>query len=188
MAFAADVRYSLRSFSRSPALASAVLLTLAIGMGSNAAVFGFIRGVFFRVFPFADPQQVVALFPADPPGQFGLWSFTDYAASRDRPSGLEGLAAVRQYRAAVKIGDLTLWRSVADVTPQFFDVLRLTAAAGALPASLDAAASGMPSAVISTVAWRQDYGARLDVVGSAIEVDGHERRIAAVAPTDFDGL
>jgi len=188
MGFAADVRYSLRSFSTSPAVASAVVLTLAIGVGSNAAVFGFIRGVFFPTVPFADPQRVVALFPADPPGQVGLWSYTDYAALRSRAARLEAVAAARQYRAAVKIGDLTVWRSVADVTPQFFEVLRLAAAAGALPTAQDAGASGQPSAVISTLAWHEDYGARADVVGSVIEIDGRQRRITGVAPADFDGL
>ena len=84
MALLADLKYSIRSFVRAPALTAALLLTIAIGIGSNAAVLGFIRGLVGRDLPLTGIDTLVSVFARDDDDGFGPMSLDDVQTLRAR--------------------------------------------------------------------------------------------------------
>jgi predicted permease len=171
MAVFADLRYSIRSLSRSPGLAAALLLSIALGAGSNASVLGFIRGLV------SDSKGIIAaglvsVFSRDADG-FGPFSYEDYVLFKSGVSAIESLSGIRESQSAVVIGGRSSVMTVAMATPEFNAVLELPASGGVL---------------ISRRLWTDEFGARTSVEGEAIDIDGRLLRVAGRVPDGFDGL
>jgi putative ABC transport system permease protein len=165
----------------------ALLLTVAFGVGSNAAVFGFIRGALFREPPVPDHGRVVALYRRDRAGEYQPSSYADFLSLKTRTEAFTSLAAVREDRAVVAVGDGSQWSPVAAVTADFFEVLGLVPSLGDFALREDATA--VPTdVVISDALWRREFQQRTDAVGALITVDDRACRIVGVTPSWFDGL
>ena len=174
-----DLRRSLRTLLRAPGLTAVIVLSLALGIGANAAVYSAVDALLFRPpAGVADPATLADVFTSQlNGGTYGPSSYDDYLSMA--PAGFEALAAVDD-RAdqAVRLGDRASAPRVAAVTAGYWNLLRVRPYAGAW------ASDGV---VLSYDAW-QGLGGDPAAVGQAISVAGREYRLAAIAPRGFRGL
>ncbi|HEY4305459.1 MAG TPA: ABC transporter permease [Gemmatimonadaceae bacterium] len=196
-----DVAYGLRVFSRKPAFAAVVILTLALGLGANTAIFTLIDAVLLRALPVSHPEQLVLLGnPARPGGRDGnltrvqLFSKPLYEDLRNNNRVLSGLAATgRTDRLDAAIdrvatGDETEHPSGRLVSGNYFTVLGVAAERGrALTSADDGDAGASPIVVISHDYWIRRFEGRADAIGRAIRLNGVSFTIVGVAQAGFTG-
>jgi predicted permease len=186
---AADLRYALRTLRRSPALASAAILTLALAIGANTAIFSAVNAVMLRPLPYADPGRLVMLWEQNPdfnwymadaaPANMLDWKeqagvFTDVAAYPSFP----GTTTLTGY------GEPLLLKS-QDVTGNFFEVLGVRAVQGRTFRWEETWNTAPRAVVLSHRAWRTIFGADRDLVGKSIQLGGRDVTVAGVLPEDF---
>jgi hypothetical protein len=121
-----DLRYSVRSLTRTPGLTVTLLLTIAIGIGSNASVVGFVRGLVTRDLPIAGLDRVVSLFARDAQDGFGPVSYESFLLLKAQSDAFEWLGAARQSRGSVVVDGRSSVMSVAAATPELAALLQLS--------------------------------------------------------------
>ncbi|HSR43162.1 MAG TPA: ABC transporter permease, partial [Longimicrobiales bacterium] len=186
-----DVRFAVRGLRKRPGFAAAVLLTVALGIGANTAVYSAAEAVFLQTPPIGDPGSVVAVYTTCRDGHPRCSSsYPDYLDYRDGSGLLEDLAARSSISYAVADEGLpttllTTWL----VTGNYFPLLGVRPAAGRLltPADHDPRAP-VPVGVLAFDTWRSRYGADPSVVGRTIRVHSVPVEIVGVAPRGFRGV
>jgi putative ABC transport system permease protein len=176
MGLLSDLRYSVRSLARSPGFTLTLVLSIAVGIGSNAVVFGFVTGLVSRNLPIAGIDRLVSIFGRDPQDGYGPISFADLRQLTATSSAFESLGAIRSSIASVVVDGRSSLRPVAAMTPGFFDVL---------DPSLSLPANGV---VISHRLWRDELQSRMPIVGETLAIEGTREAVAGVAPEWLDGL
>lgn len=180
-----DLRQGLRALGRAPGFCALALLTLALGIGSTAAMFSVVYGVLLRPLPFTAPEQLVRLWhTAGGNGQRGSFSPAAFLDLRREARSLAGAAAYMNSLAAVATAGDPARLAGAEVTADFFAVLGVTAARGRV-FSATADGDGAALVVLSDRAWRQHFGADPALVGRTLRVDGQPYEVVGVAPPDF---
>ena len=175
-----DVRYALRTFRRRPAFAVTAVLTLALGIGANGAIFSVVDALVLRPLPVAQPQDLVVIRDLEN----GNYSYPDYVALRDGDSPLAALlAASSLQRFTVSAGAEAEKAAVRLVTANYFATLGVLPAAGRLLGGSDTA----PEAVISDGYWARRFGRSRDAIGRLIRVNGVALTVVGVAPRRFFG-
>lgn len=179
-----DIRYALRSLSRVPGFTTVGILTLALGIGANVAMFGIVDTVLLRPLPFVAPEQLLAFTASDTKTGaayeiFGMPDIQDLRAERDH---FDGVAAF-QTTTGVLRGDDTIERVKArQVSPEFFPVLGIPAHVGRWLTADDP-----PSTVVlGHNFWRQHFGADTSAIGRTIELGDTRHEIVGVMPAGFD--
>ena len=173
-----DLRYGLRTFRRNPAFAMTALLSLALGIGANTAVFSVVNAALLRPLPVNRPEQLVLLNP--PPGDF---SYPHYVALRDGSGVFADLiAASGTRRTGVVVAADDEQAFVKMVSGNYFTGLGVPAAAGRV---LTAADEHTRVAVISRGYWSRRFGESPDITGRPITIDGLAFTIIGVATADF---
>jgi predicted permease len=175
MQILADLKYSARSLVRAPGLALALLLTIAIGVGSNAAVLGFVRGFVSRDIPLAGSSRLVSIYAREGDGAFGPLSAAEVDAVAAQTALFDRVGAIREAHASVVLNDRLSVLPIASVTPEVAELLELG------PAS-------PRGVVISHRLSRTEFGGRTDLRDQLIRIDGREAPIAGVAPEWLEGL
>ena len=183
-AFLQDLRYGLRTLTRTPGFTVIAIGVLALGIGANALVFSLANTVFLRPLPAADPGTVVRVYS----NRFSNTSQATYLALRDRNSTLAGLASFEMRSFGLRID--------GDVEPAFgelvagnyFPLLGLTPTRGRLLAETDDRAGAPPVVVLSDAFWKNRLGQANDVVGRTIVLNGTAFTVVGVAPERFAGL
>ncbi len=183
-----DVRYGVRWLRRAPGFTVAAVLTLAIGIGANAAVFSVVNGVLLRPLPVERPDELVSVFTSDFSGPVhGASSFVDYQDFRARTGVFAGLMAHTPPRPFTIRGDTHAERLTGSiVTDNYFDVLGLTPAAGRFFAPADDRIGAGPIAVISYGLWQRHFGGG-DVIDATLTLDAVSFTVVGVAPRGFTG-
>jgi len=170
---ASTLRYSTRSFARTPLITAALVATIAVGVGSNAAVQGFNRGLIARDMPSVEADGVVSVFARDPNGEVAPLSADELASLQDRTDIFEWLGAAREFQANVELTGQEDVMSIAAVTSPVARLFGLSLANGA---------------IISHQLWETAFRGRAEIQGERIRIDGRETRIGGVAPAWLDGL
>jgi hypothetical protein len=192
-----DVKRALRIFRRSPAFASVVVLTLALGSGANTAIFTLLDQVMLRALPVERPDRLVVLHaPGPSPG----WSMSqsDTAKPLSQPM-LDGLrdrtrafsGAFGRYRTPIhlSVGGETESVNGDMVSGEFFEVLGLRAAHGRLfTRDDDRTPSGHPVVVLGHAFFERRFGGDTSVVGRVVGVNRHPMTVIGVAPPGFNGI
>jgi putative ABC transport system permease protein len=190
-----DLRYAVRILRLNPGFAGVAVLSLALGIGANTAIFQLIDAVRLRSLPVADPGALVDL-DVDARGRSGYFSgpfprFTNpiYEQLRDRQQVFSGLAAWggRGFNLASS-GEARYARGLF-VSGNFFEVLGVRAAMGRLftPAD-DHRGCPAPGAVVSHAFWQRELGGAPDVVGRSITLNGFAFDVIGVTPPSFFGV
>lgn len=177
-----DLGYTLRTCARKPGFTSAIVLTLALGIASNTAVFSVINAIFLRPLPgVAEPGRLVSLYRFQDGQLFDGLSYPDYRDYRDRSQSFLALAA--HCPAAISFTYGGAERMIGDlVTGNYFSVLGVRPAAGRLLLQDDD--SGV---VISYGLWNRKFGASPGAIGARIELNGDPFTIVGVAEPGFRG-
>jgi predicted permease len=181
----ADVRYAARTLRTAPGFTLIAMLTLALGIGANAAIFSVINALLVQPFPVERPSELVMV---DRAGSFPTHSYPDYRDFRDRNTVLSGLVAIRMSPVHVDAnGRATrLWAQLA--SGNYFDVLGVRAMLGrTLTAADDVTPGGHPVVVLSYDCWESRFGSDPSVVGRSIKVSGKPYTVIGIAPAGFRG-
>lgn len=184
----ADIRAAVRFCWRSPLLSTTVVLTLALGIGVNTAVFSVLNASYFKTLPIAHPDRLVSIDSKNR----GSFSYPEYQNLRDLP----GLAAlVAGGRTTTILGSprekpKPMERVVIEmVSPNYFDAINVSGAVrGRLFSERDGAANAPPIVVVSDAGWRNRFSADPAVVGTTVRLHRGLFTIVGVAPARFSGL
>jgi putative ABC transport system permease protein len=188
-----DIRYAFRGLRRSPGFTATVIITLGLGIGANAAMFGVIDRLMFRPFPYMrDPASVnrVYLYTAyqGRPSGNNVFPFTRYLDLKNGTTTISEYAAVAEWRLAVGSGDATRVRRVSAVSGSFFDLFNAPPAQGRyFLAHEDSIPMGSMVAVISHGLWESDFASG-DIANKTLKVGTLEYTIVGVTPPGFAGV
>jgi hypothetical protein len=202
-----DVQYALRQLRKAPGFTLTAVLTLALGIGANAAIFTFVHAVLLRNLPVADPKTLVRVGDMDDccvnggtpdENKYSLFAYDLYKHLRDNTAEFEQLAAMQ---AGLGYG-VTARSSKPDALPKalrgelvsgnYFQTLGLRPYAGRLLASTDDVEGAPMAAVMSYQTWQRDYALDPSVVGSIFVLNSnpvtiqdlrYARRVASVGRT-----
>jgi putative ABC transport system permease protein len=189
-----DIRYALRGLRAKPGFTAAVVLTLGLGIGANAAMFGIIDRLMFRAPAYLhDPGRVNRVYVHDPHNQSdGVDNnllYSEYLDFARWTTQFDGLAAFGQRMLAVGSGEDAPDTQVAYVSASFFTFFDAPPALGRyFVASEDAAPAGATVAVLSYGFWQTHYGGNAAALGKAIQIENTTFTIIGVAPDGFTGI
>ncbi|MBA2340497.1 MAG: ABC transporter permease [Pyrinomonadaceae bacterium] len=185
-----DLRYGVKMLFKNPAFTIVAVISLALGIGANTAIFSIVNAVLFRPLPLVENQsRLVALYTSDYSGPlYGASSYPDYIDFRNRSDALSGLAAYTIRPVSLSAGGESE-RALATVTSvSYFDVLGVRAARGRVFTEADDAADAAPTVVISHGLWQRRFGGDASIVGKTITVSGGSFTVAGIAPEKFTGI
>jgi macrolide transport system ATP-binding/permease protein len=196
-----DLRYALRQLRKSPGFAATAILTLALGIGANAAIFTLVHAVLLRNLPVADPKTLVRVGDTDEccieggaPGSndYSIFAYELYQQLRDGTPEFEQLAAMQAGNERMTVrGSKTdaLAKSTRSefVSGNYFLTLGLKPYAGRLMLPADDQPNAAPVAVLSYGTWQRDFGLDPSIVGSTLIVDTHPVTVVGVTPPSFYG-
>ena len=184
-----DLAYALRQLRRNPAFATAAVLTLALGIGANTAIYQVLDAVVFRALPVRDPAALVQveLLENNRPVHVSYPFYREFAAHQQV---LDGLFAVSDFplRQAVLRGRGSL-RPVKGsiVTGNYFRVLGVSARAGRVFTEDDDRPAAPPVIVLSDAFWNREFARNPRAIGQVLEINGIAGTVIGVAPPDFFG-
>ncbi|HUF51558.1 MAG TPA: ABC transporter permease [Longimicrobiales bacterium] len=184
----ADLRYALRSLARAPVFAAVAVLTLALGIGANSAIFSVLNSVVLRPLPYAEPAQLVRVASRFPTLGFDkFWiSPPEFFELRERVQSFAAIGGYRTGMASVG-GDNAPMRAVSAIaTADLFSTLDVPAQLGRPFTEAESLAGGDNVAVLSYELWQRAFGGARDVVGRSVMVNGNSTRITGVMPPRFD--
>ncbi len=185
-----DLRYALRMLRRSPGFAVVTVLTLALGIGANTAIFSLIDAVLLKLLPVKNPEQLVLLRHADSRATVTPFGYHTYQQFRDQNQVFSGVLAYHPLRLTVSV-DEQPEPAVAGqlVSGNYYSVLGVNAALGRTIAPDDDRAPGeSPVCVISHNYWQRRFAGDPGVVGKTIHLGGAPFTIIGVSPPEFFGL
>ncbi len=184
-----DIRFSLRMLAKNPGFTAVAVLTLALGIGANTAIFSLIDTVMLKTLPVPKPEELMQVRFRDP-RRGGLSSFTNplWEQLRDRQDVFSGVFAwgYAQFDLA-QGGAVHLVRGIW-VSGDFFKTLELGPAAGRLIAPYDDQRGCAGVAVLSYGFWQEHYGGAPSAIGSSLSLSTHPFEVVGVAPRGFYGM
>ncbi|HEV8197496.1 MAG TPA: ABC transporter permease [Gemmatimonadales bacterium] len=179
-----DLRLTLRGLARTPGFTAVVLLTLALGIGANAAIFSVVNGVLLQPLPFSDPDRIVDFRQQEPYSDVSEPEFMDYR--RDMRS-MERLAAYTGYGANLAGDEEPVRVEGARVSDGFFSILGVAPLRGRTfaPDEEKPAQGPSPVILISEGVWRSQFGADPKILTREVRLNGVPRRVIGVMPARF---
>ncbi len=185
---ASDVSKAVRGLIRNPAFAVVAVLSLGLGMAANATMFTLVRALVWSRLPVPEAERLVRVFETDSRGASNV-SYPDYRDLREQAGDVfDGLLVHDLASFGLRVGDGTEVIHGELVSENYFDVLRLTPAAGRLFSEADSQAqAGTQPVVLSHHLWRSRFGGEPAAIGRVIELSGQPVRIAGIAPPSFNG-
>jgi putative ABC transport system permease protein len=182
------MRYALRTLLKSPAYAAVTILTLALGIGANTAIFSVVNGVMLKPLPYPRPDRLMFLTSTFPNLGFDrFWiSLPEWAEFKERNHSFQGVGAYRD--GSVNLGTPERPRRVNSmvVTPELIDVLGVAPLRGRSFTATDSVPGAEDVGIISYAAWKSDFGGEDSVVGRVIQVDGVPTRVVGIMPPGYD--
>jgi predicted permease len=182
-----DVRYAFRALRKTPAFATVVVLTLALSIGANTAIFSLMDAVLLRLLPVERPQELVFLRTVGPGSPGSAPPYPNFARIRDEGSLFDGMAAFAADELRVEVDGIVeqIFGQVA--SGSYFDVLGLKPAAGRLM-TVDDEKLDPPVAVIGYGYWQRRFGGDHGAIGRSLSFGDRVYTIIGVTPPQFWGL
>ncbi len=183
-----DLIYALRHLKKNPGYALVTILTLALGIGANTAIFSVVHGVILKPLPYPDPARLVFItsqFPALGFNQFWV-SAPEFLEFRERNQSFEDVSAYRS--GAVNLGTQDQPRRVvsAVVTSELMPVLGVAPIRGRQFTRADTLPNAEDVGALSSETWKSAFGGDESVLGRVIPIDGVPTRIVAIMPPGYD--
>jgi putative ABC transport system permease protein len=185
-----DLYYGARMLSKKPGFSAIAVLTLALGIGANTAIFSVVNAVLLEPLPFAEPDALLAVGQNTSQNRARLsqFSFRNFADFRDRSRSFERLAAYYNTNFTLT-GEREAVRLMGTVvTADLFPLLRVSPALGRSFLPEEDAAGGGPGgrpAIVSWECWQQHFGGDANVVGRAVDLNNSRFTIVGVMPAGF---
>jgi len=183
-----DIRYAVRGLMQRPGFVAIAVITLALGIGANTAIFSLVNTVLLRTLPVDRPGEIVSVSSRGKDDSFSAFSYPNYVDFRDRNEVLSGLLAYRFVPISLSRGGANerIWGY--EVSGNYFDVLNVKAIRGRtfLPEE-DKTPLSHPVIVVSHESWQRRFGGDPNLVGSDVLLNNHQFRVIGIAPEGFKG-
>ena len=185
-----DIRYALRMLRKSPGFTAVAVLTLALGIGANTAIFSVVYAVLLRPLPFADPGQLVRVFDSNPHDQveFDGLSYVDFEECREQNHAFTDMAANQAHELTLTGAGEPSVLATNVVTPEIFSVLGVKPLAGRTFLPEDGERGAAPVVILSENLWRSRFGADPNLVGRSINLDKRPFTVVGIMPAGFRSL
>lgn len=183
---AADVRFTWRTLRAAPVFAIAAILTIALGIGANTAVFSVVNGVLLRPLPMPAPHQIVYVgwqWPSG--GVIPSLSAYQYEYVREHSTSLRAVATYRTSEVHMGQDEAARPARGLRVSQEFFEVVGLSPALGRTFDEQEHAAGGPDVAILGDGIWRTRFGGDPAVLGRTVMLDGAPHRVIGIMPPDF---
>ena len=183
----ADARYALRVMRKNPGFAAIAILTLALGIGANTAIFSVVYAVLLKPLPYPAPNQLVVVFDAKPQEgvDFTGVSYMDFEDVRAQNGVFTELAGNQEHDLTVTGRGEPFVADTAVVTAGLFDVLQVAPLMGRTFVPDDGRPGAAPVAIISEKLWRSRFSADPHLVGSSINLDKRSFTVIGIMRTGF---
>jgi predicted permease len=195
-----DIRIAFRQLRKSPGFAITVILTIALGIGANTAIFTLVHAVLMKSLPVVDPKTLYRVGDKDDccvsggylndDGDFDLFSYELYRHFQDTTPEFEQLAAMQSGggEMTVRLGSEPAKSERTEyVSGNYFTTFGIGAFAGRMLTPADDTPGAAPVTVLSYWAWQSDYGSDPSVVGSTLYIQGQPVTVVGIAPSGFFG-
>ena len=186
-----DLKFAVRQMRQAPIVSGVALLSLALGIGANVAIFSLVNALILKPLPVYEPDRLVILGLDSPRAVSTSLTNPVWEYVRDHQEVLVATAAWGNPRFNLASGGETRNAQGLFVSGRFFDTLGVTAHIGRLFTTEDDRRGGGtdgPVAVLSYGFWQREYGGQADAIGKSIALDGHPFTIIGVSQRDFRGV
>ena len=185
--FFQDLKYAVRTLRRTPGFTFAAVACLALGIGANTAIFSVINGVLLRPLPFRDPSSLVMVWETnrDRSRDRNVVSPANYLDWRAQNSTFSEIGSYIDWRANLTGVDEPVELATSIATATFFRVLDVPPELGRVYTPEEDAPNGPNVVVLSHRLWERRFGARRDVIGTRLELNGRPATIIGVMPASF---
>jgi putative ABC transport system permease protein len=183
-----DVRYGLRMLRRTPGFTAAALVTLALGIGANTAIFTIVDAVLLRPLPYADSDRLVTIGDRNPEGLSSNVGFATVLDWRERSRTIESFAMMRSWLPTLVSNGEAERLPAVRVSWNYFDMMGVRPALGRPFAADDDRPDHWRVLLLSDALWRRRFGGDPSVVGMTVAMNDREYRIIGVMPASFEPL
>jgi predicted permease len=186
--FLQDLRYGARMLRKNPAFTLVAILTLALGIGANTAIFSVVNGVLLNPLPYPHPEQLVTLHESKPNFEFGSISYPNFRDWQRDNHTFSSVAISRSYAFSLTgIGEAEQVRG-RFISSDFFPTVGVNPVLGRNFGPGEDEIGAAPIALISAGLWKRKFGSSPDVLGKSITLDGRGYTVVGVVPANFDLL
>ena len=185
--FLQDTRYAFRMLRKSPGFTAVAVLTLALGIGANTAIFSVVYAVVLKPLPYVNSEQLFNVFEVQPQqGVTGTgWSYANFAELREQNSVFSEMAGAQKHQLTLTARGEPSIVNTSVVTPELFSVFGEKPLAGRMFFSEDGRAGAPPVVVLSENLWRGSFGADPNIIGSSIDLDKRSFTVIGIMPAAF---
>jgi predicted permease len=186
--FIRDIRFAARGLLKKPAFTAIAVLTLALGIGANTAIFSVVNAVLLRPLAIKDPERVMTFWHSAPAKGLEHLDLNDalFAYYRDRTRTFQGLAAFETGNFSITGGGEPEVVPAAIVTFNYFEVLGREPLYGRTFTAQEDTPGNNHVALLSYALWQRRFGGNPNVVGQSINLDSEPTTIVGIMPADFD--
>jgi putative ABC transport system permease protein len=187
-----DLRFGLRTMLKSPLLTLVAVLSLALGIGANTAIFSVVNALMLRPLPYRQPERLVKVYQAQPDPAKGMlpsiWSYPRFEILRDQSQSFAAVAGFKQNPYNLTGTDAPERLQVEMVSASYFPLLGVEAAVGrTFTADEDATPGANTAALLSHSLWQRRFGGDPQVIGKTIELEKQAFTVVGVLPPGFRG-
>src|ERR1044072_1147017 len=180
-----DIRYGVRLLLRHPGFTAAAVLTLAIGIGANAAIFSVVHAVVLRPLPFPDAQQLVMVWETDRNGKRNNVGYPTFNDWRVQNRSFEAMSALADWNPTLVSSGEPQALVGARVSADFFRVLSVKPIYGRDFVADDDRPDAARVVIISYGLWQRSFNLDRSLIGKTIHLSGIERTVGGIMPPDF---
>src|SRR6058998_596191 len=185
-----DLKFAIRQLLKNPGFTIVAVLTLALGIGANTAIFSLINAALLRALPYPESNRLTVVWADNPGLKLGMTQIppanADIAAWREQSQSFARLAAFTPRTADLADGGDPERVGAAGVTAEFFETLGVTPLLGRTLAPDEEAPGGPPVALISHGLWQRRFGRDPALLGKGISINGDKRTVIGILPPEFD--
>jgi predicted permease len=183
-----DIRYGLRVLRKAPGFTLIVVLTLALGIGANTALFSVVNGVLLHPLPYPEPEQLVRLHESKPSFETGSISYPNFRDWRKENKTFSAMAISRGNSFALSgVGEAEQVNAEL-ISSDFFSLLGVKPVLGRVFAPGEDEIGAAPVAIISVSLWERKFSSSPSILGRGITFDGKDYTVVGVMPSNFDLL
>ena len=182
-----DARYGVRILRKNPGFTAVAVLTLALGIGANTAIFSIVDAVLLRSLPYPDSNQLVLMFdvPLQKPDALSSISYRDFTLCREQNHVFSEIAGNAFHDLTLTGADEPSIVNTAAVTPEIFPLLGAKLLAGRTFAPEDGKQGGAPVALLNENFWRSRFGSNPALIGQSITLDKRSFTVVGILPASF---
>jgi predicted permease len=180
-----DIRFGLRMLRKNPGFTTVVVLTLALGIGANTAIFSVVNGILFNPLPYPKPEQLISLHQSKPNFSAGAIPYPNFRDWQKQNQTFSAMTISRGYSFSLIGADETTRVVGRLVSADYFSVYEVGAALGRSFTTEEDEPGAAPVAVISDRLWKRKFASSHSVVGSSLTLDEKTYTIIGVLPASF---